>query len=131
MTLQEQLQADLKEAIANKDNFTRDILKVAVSELTRGKFKEINDEQVLAILRKMKADAITCGNLNELPVFSKYVPEMLSEAETTTIVEEIITANNITSVKEMGKIMGQLSKHPQSKQIDKKFANTLITSMLS
>ena len=55
---------------------------------------------------------------------------MLGEFETVAIVENIISNLNIVSKKEMGKIMGELSRHPQATQIDKKFASTVINKML-
>jgi len=130
MTLQEQLSADLKTAITNKDNETKEILKVVVSELTRGLSKEATDEKALSVIRGLKESAILCGNLDEVAVYDRYLPQMLSEEEVTIIVKNIIMTLNITSKKEMGKIMGELSKHPQATQIDKKFASTVINKML-
>ena len=130
MRLQEQLQADLKTAIANKDNETKEILKVVVSEFTRGLSKEVTDEKALSVIRGLKESAILCGKLNEVAVYDRYLPQMLSEEKVTAIVKGIIMDLNITSKREMGKIMGELSKHVQSTQIDKKFASTVINKML-
>ena len=130
MKLQEQLQADLKTAIANKDNETKEILKVVVSEFTRGLSKEVTDEKALSIIRGLKESAILCGKTDEITVYDKYLPQMLSEDEVTAIVNDIIRDLNITSKREIGRIMGMLSKHPQATQIDKKFASTIINKLL-
>lgn len=130
MTLQEQLQADLKTAIANKDNETKEILKVVVSELTRGLSKEVTDEKALSVIRGLKESAILCGKLEEVSVYDRYLPQMLSEEKVVAIVSDIIIELSATTKKDIGKIMGQLSKHPQATQIDKKFASTVINKLL-
>jgi uncharacterized protein YqeY len=130
MTLQEQLQADLKTAIANKDNETKEILKVVVSELTRGLSKEATDEKALSVIRGLKESAILCGKTDEIAVYDRYLPQMLSEEKVVAIVSDIIIELSVTTKKDIGKIMGQLSKHPQATQIDKKFASTVINKLL-
>jgi uncharacterized protein len=130
MKLQEQLQADLKAAIANKDNETKEILKVVVSEFTRGLSKEVTDEKALSVIRGLKESAILCGKTDEVAVYDRYLPQMLSEVEVKLIVENIIVWFDYKTKKDIGKIMGELSKHPQSTQIDKKFASTVINKML-
>jgi len=130
MTLQEQLSADLKTAIANKDNETKEILKVVVSELTRGLSKEVTDEKALSVIRGLKESAILCGKLEEVVVYDRYLPQMLSEEKVVAIVSDIIIELSATTKKDIGKIMGQLSKHPQATQIDKKFASTVINKLL-
>jgi len=130
MTLQEQLNADLKTAIANKDNETKEILKVVVSELTRGVSKEVTDEKALSVIRGLKESAIVCGKLNEMTVYDRYLPQMFSELDVEAIVIEILSTEKITSKKEMGKAMKAISQHPQSNQIDKKIASTIINKML-
>jgi len=130
MTLQEQLSADLKTAIANKDNETKEILKVVVSELTRGLSKEVTDEKALSVIRGLKESAILCGKLEEVSVYDRYLPQMLSEEKVVAIVSDIIIELSATTKKDIGKIMGQLSKHPQATQIDKKFASTVINKLL-
>jgi len=130
MKLQEQVQADLKTAIANKDKETKEILKVVVSEFTRGQSKEVTDEKALSVIRGLKESAILCGKLNEVSVYDKYLPQMLSEDEVTQIVKNIIVWFDYNTKKDIGKIMGELSRHPQATQIDKKFASTVINKLL-
>lgn len=130
MKLQEQLQADLKAAIANKDNETKEILKVVVSEFTRGLSKEVTDEKALSVIRGLKESAILCGKTDEIAVYDRYLPQMLSEDEVTKLVELIVASYGLTSKREIGKVMGYLASHPQSKQIDRKFASTVINKLL-
>lgn len=130
MKLQELLQADLKTAIANKDNETKEILKVVVSEFTRGQSKEVTDEKALSVIRGLKESAILCGKTDEIAVYDRYLPQMLGENEVTLIVENIIVWFDYKTKKDIGKIMGELSKHSQAAQIDKKFASTVINKLL-
>ena len=48
----------------------------------------------------------------ELDVLSEYLPKQLSEADTKKICEEIIKSSGASSIKDMGKVMGELKKKP-------------------
>ena len=52
MRLQEKVSADLKMAMKNKDRVRTDTVRVLIGEFQRQPEKELNDEQVAAIIRK-------------------------------------------------------------------------------
>jgi uncharacterized protein len=48
-------------------------------------------------------------------VIQEYLPAALSEAEITALVDEVITATGAATVKDMGKVMGQLKPRLQGR----------------
>ena len=123
MSLKEQLFADLKTAMKEKDTLKKDtvqLIRSGILQYEKDNKVELDDEGVLDIISKqLKSrrdslpDYIKSGRedliekLNkEIEILLGYLPEQLSEEEITKIVEEAIAATGAASVKEMGKVMG-------------------------
>jgi len=130
MTLQEKIIKDLKEAMLSKDNALRDFLRVVISEFNRVG-KELSDDVVKRELSKLRENAKIMGNDYELKVLRTYIPDKLSEDETRIIVSSIVSANNITSMKEMGKFMGILKLYPEASLIDNAIASSIFKELIS
>lgn len=122
MTIQERINDDLKEAIKNRDEQKKNFLRVVIAEFSRIKAddgsKNHSDEVITKELRKLEETAKFMGNEYELSVLSNYLPKRLTDDETKIIVDNIISANNITSMKEVGKFMGILKLYPEAKLVD-------------
>lgn len=142
MTTYEKIQSEIKSAMLNKDNVKRDCLRSIVSEIknqTINAGKEITEDIVLKCIQKsvkqhkdsiesFKAggrDDLAEKELEELKHIEVYLPKMLSEDETKTIIENILTNVEATK-KNMGIIMKQLPS-----DVDKKIASKLLAKMLS
>jgi uncharacterized protein YqeY len=83
---------------------------------------ELDDDQVTAVIDKMakqrresieqyeKAgrDDLADQEKFELDILKTYLPEQLDEAEIDAMIEAAVTATGASSIKDMGKIMGQL-----------------------
>jgi uncharacterized protein YqeY len=117
MTLQEQINDDLKHAITSRDERMKSYLRVVISEFNRVG-KVLDDKAVTKELRRLEESAKIMGNDYEIEVLSNYLPKKMTEDETKIIVESIIHANNITSMKEVGKFMGILKLSPESALLD-------------
>jgi uncharacterized protein YqeY len=65
----------------------------------------------------------------QLSVISKYLPEQMSEQEVRHIIREIIAETGATSVKDMGKVMGNAAKK-LSGRADNKTISTIVKEML-
>ncbi|MHA1171055.1 MAG: GatB/YqeY domain-containing protein, partial [Candidatus Heimdallarchaeota archaeon] len=91
----------------------------------------LQDDQVTAILKRMKKDAIIMGNLNEVEILNKYLPTILGETQIKTIVGGIIQKNGYSGMQNMGKVMGTLKTHPMSAQIDNKIASRITKDLLT
>lgn len=126
MTLQERINDDLGKAMRSFDPKLKDYLRVIIAEFSRIKAvdgsKNHSDEVILKELRKLEESAKIMSNEYELGVLSKYLPKKITEDETRIIVESIVHANNITSMKEVGKFMGILKLNPDASLFD----NTIV-----
>lgn len=146
--LEEKIVQDIMTAMKNKDEIKLSALrsvKTAIqNEKTNGSFHELTNTDVVKIIQKQikqrtEAEEIyRNANREELAnkeqderlVLETYVPKMLSENELKTIVEHLVIELNATSIKDMGKIMGELNKrYPGC--IDGKLASTLVRNKLS
>ena len=133
MSLKEQIDSKLNEALKAKDKNTYPTLRLVISAVKDAeianrskKQKEITDSDITAILKKMiKQRNESCevykkagrsellkNEKREIEIISTFLPKQLNEEETKKICQETAKAVGATSMKDMGKIMGALkSKH--------------------
>ena len=146
MSLKEQLFADLKTAMKEKDTLKKDtvqLIRSGILQFEKDNKVELDDEGVMEIITKqLKSrrdslpDYIKSGRedliekLNkEIEILLGYLPEQLSEDEIQKIVEEAIAATGAVSVKEMGKVMGIVN--PKLKgRADMKVVGALVKKLL-
>ena len=146
MSLKEQLFADLKTAMKEKDTLKKDtvqLIRSGILQYEKDNKVELDDEGVLDIISKqLKSrrdslpDYVKSGRedliekLNkEIEILLSYLPEQLSEDEIQKIVEEAIAATGAASVKEMGRVMGMVN--PKLKgRADMKVVGALVKKML-
>ena len=134
MSLQTQIREDMVAAMKLRDRDTVDLLRVVAGEFGREMKDvriELTDNQAISILKKMKENAIELGNLNEVEILDKYLPQMLGELQVKTIVGGIIQKNGYTEMRDMGKVMGTLKTHPMTAQIDGKIASQITKELLA
>ena len=109
MSLQEKIKADLVFAMRMKNEEVKSLLRVVVGEFPRvSKQKELNDEQVLGVIRKMSDNAKELGNQTEVDILSNYLPTMLESKQLETLITGIISKNGFSGMQDMGKVMGEL-----------------------
>ncbi|NOR36634.1 MAG: GatB/YqeY domain-containing protein [Woeseiaceae bacterium] len=125
MSLKDQITEDMKSAMKAGD---KDRLKVvrliraAIKQIEIDKRIELDDAAVLTVLDKMvkqRRDSIEQfqkGNRNDLAdielaeivVLEDYLPEQLSDEELDAIIDEAISATGAETIRDMGKVMGQI-----------------------
>lgn len=129
MTLEQQVQEDIKQAMKAKDtvamNATRAIKgQILLFKTSEGGSKEVTDGDILNMIRKLvkqRKEAaeqyaaagrqeLADNELAEAAVLEKYLPKQLSADEVKARVQEIIAQVGATSIKDMGKVMGVASK---------------------
>jgi hypothetical protein len=141
------LQAALKEAMLNKDNFRRDVVRLmqsAIKQVEIDTRKEVSNEDVVGILQKEvkkrresieEAKKVGRGDIvekesAEAAVIETFLPQQLSRDEIVVLVKEAIATSGATSIKEMGKVMGVLM--PKVKGIaDGTLVNQVVKEFLS
>lgn len=122
MSLKEKLIDDLKTAMRDKDKLSKDAITMIRADIKRKEVDErieVTDEQILDIISKQlkekkasiedfkkgnRQDLVDKTN-DEIQVLLRYLPEQLSEDDLRKIVVEAIKKENISSQKEIGKLM--------------------------
>lgn len=125
MSLKDKLMDDLKTSMKSKDKVRKDVvtmLRAAVKQREVDERVELDDQDIIEIISKQvkqKRDAIEDFKKgerddlvqlteNEVKILLEYLPEQLSEEELTELVKTAIAQVGATSMKDMGKIMGNL-----------------------
>jgi uncharacterized protein YqeY len=130
MKLQERIQSDLKQAMLDKNENKKSLLRVFIGEMNRIG-KDVSDEDILKILRKMKENAEMMKNNMEVSIINEYLPVTISYDQTKNIISDIISKNNFSGMKDMGKIIVELKKLPIINSIDLKMASQISKEILS
>jgi len=152
MTLREKINEQFNVALKSKNKTfisTFRLILAAIKERdianrSGGKKEEIKDPEIIKVLRKMKkqrqesADLYKKGGRQELleaeeaeiKIIDTFLPKQLSEEETKKICKEIVESLGASSIKDMGKIMGQL-KQKYSDSIDFSKVNIIVKGLLS
>ncbi|MCQ2192743.1 MAG: GatB/YqeY domain-containing protein [Paludibacteraceae bacterium] len=129
MALFEQVSKDIMQAMKDRDQVRltalRGIKKEFIEAKTaKGSDGEMSDEVGMKILQKMlkqrkeSAEIYTQNGraelaeneLAEAAVIEAYLPKPMSDEDLTAAIKAIIAETGVTSVKEMGKVMGIASK---------------------
>ena len=144
MTLEQQIQEDIKAAMKAKDSVAMNAVRAVLFKTAEGGSREVTDEDVLKMIRKLVKQRresaeqyvaagrkeLADNELAEAAVIEKYLPKQLSEAEVEAKVKEIIAALGATSLKEMGKVMGAANA-ALAGQADGKTISGIVRKLLS
>jgi len=147
MTLKDQLNADLKEAMKGGDRVRIDTLRMLRSAVKYGEIEagaEFDDQGILGVVAKQakqRRDAISefekAGRTDlveketaELKILEGYLPAQLSEAEIRDRVRAIIQKLNVTDAKGTGLVMKQAMAELKG-QADGKVVNQIVRELLS
>jgi uncharacterized protein len=137
MTLQETIKNDLVVAMKSKNVETTSLLRVVLGEfstvasrMTNNTDKVLSDDLASKEIRRMYENAKLMQNQFEMDTLDKYLPKMLSEDDIKNIVSKIISENNFSGVQNMGKVMMEIKKHPNSTMIDNKIASNIVKELL-
>lgn len=149
--LREELQKTLKEAMLSKDIDTVGAVRLIIAGMkekdvdARGKgLKEAGEADLLSMMQSMikqRNDSIkmyTEGHREdlaekerkEISVIERFLPKQMGEAETEAAIKAAIAATGAASMKDMGKVMGEL-KAKYAGQMDFGKANGVIKSLLN
>ena len=131
MSLQNKIEEKLNQSLKNKDKSLYPTLRLIVSGIkdvliaNRTKeVKEVSNQDIIGILKKMvKQRNESCEvykkagrtdlleiETKEIEIISSFLPKQLSEEDTKKLCEEVIKKIGANSIKDMGKVMGDLKK---------------------
>jgi uncharacterized protein YqeY len=152
MSLKQTIETEYKSALKAKDKtkistyrlILSSIKDLDISNRSGPDKKETDDEDIKKLLKKMvkqRAESIDIYKKNnrsdlleveqnEYNILTGFLPKQLSEEETKKICEEIISKLGASSIKDMGKVMGELKKI-HADEIDFSKAGPLIKELLN
>ena len=122
MTLIEELEADVKDAMRAGDTVRRDALRLILASLKSAEkdlLRPLSEEEELQVLQRERkkrieaAEAFRGGGREEqaakeeaeLAVLEEFMPEPLTEEELERILDDAIAENGATSMRDMGRVM--------------------------
>jgi hypothetical protein len=132
MSLKGRIQQDMKDAMRARDKprlATVRLILAAIKQIEVDERIELDDARVTAVLDKMakqrresisqfekaNRDDLVAQETGELVLIQKYLPEQLSEDELNALIEVALEQTGATSIKDMGKVMGQLKPRVQGR----------------
>jgi uncharacterized protein YqeY len=132
MSLKDRITDDVKDAMRARDKprlATLRLITAAIKQQEVDERIELDDTQLLSLLDKMckqrresisqfeKAarDDLIAQEVSELDIIKTYLPEQLGEAEIAALIDETMAATGAASIKDMGKVMGQLKPKLQGR----------------
>ena len=152
MSLRETIETEYKNALKSKDKtkistyrlILSSIKDLDISNRSGPDKKETDDEDIKKLFKKMvkqRAESIEIYKKNnrsdlleieqnEYDIISNYLPKQLSEEDTKKLCQEITKKLGASSIKDMGKVMGELKKQ-HADEIDFSKAGALIKQLLN
>ena len=152
MSLRDKIETDYKNALKSKDKNKISTYRLILSGIKdldinnrSGPDKKVTDENdIKKLLKKMikqRSESIEVykkSNRNDLleieqgevNVLSDYLPKQLGEDETKKLCSEIVEKTGASSIKDMGKVMGELKKN-HSDDIDFSIAGSILKEILN
>ena len=152
MSLRETIETEYKNALKSKDKtkistyrlILSSIKDLDISNRSGPDKKETDDEDIKKLFKKMvkqRAESIEIYKKNnrsdlleieqnEYDIISNYLPKQLSEEDTKKICEETISKLSASSIKDMGKVMGELKKN-YADDLDFAKAGALLKQLLN
>ena len=152
MSLKETIETEYKNALKSKDKTKISTYRLILSSIkdldilnrSGPNKKDTDDNDIKKLFKKMvkqRSESIEIYKKNnrsdlleieqgELDILSEYLPKQLSEADTEKICKEIIKNSGASSLKDMGKVMGELKKN-HADTIDFSKAGQIIKNLLN
>ena len=152
MSLKETIETEYKKALKSKDKTKISTYRLILSSIkdldilnrSGPNKKETDDDDIKKLFKKMvkqRAESIEIYKKNdrsdllqveqnEYDIISSFLPKQLSDDDTKKICEKIISKLGATSIKDMGKVMGELKKEYADK-IDFSKASSLLKQLLN
>jgi len=149
MALEQQIMAEMKDAMKSKNEgllrslraIKAEIIKAKTEPGAAGEIDEATEQKFLQKMMKQRRDSLeifekqgradlAVKEKEEMEVIERFLPKQLSEAEIKAAVAAIITQTAATSPADMGKVMGVASKQLAG-LADGKTISNLVKELLS
>ena len=115
MTIQQQIKKDLMAAMKAKDEDKKSTLRVVMGEFARAISKELSDDEVIKVLKKLiKSEKETLAQKGSeedsvfIQIIETYLPQMAAEDEIVAWVRDNV---DLAQFKSKMQAMGPIMKH--------------------
>jgi len=132
MSLKDRINQDMKQAMRAKDTSRLETIRMLRAAIQRKEVDdqvELDDDGVMAVIEKQikqsrdSIEQFKSGNREDLAdkeqvsvdILSEYLPEPLGDAELDELIQKAIDDTGAETMKDMGKVMGQLKPQPQGR----------------
>ncbi|MEC8911846.1 MAG: GatB/YqeY domain-containing protein [Chloroflexota bacterium] len=146
MLFKDRLNADLKDAMRNKDAIKRTVIRTLLSEIRNAEIsaqKDLQEGDIEGVMSKQaqqRKDSIEAfgeagrqdlvdKETAELNIISEYLPEQMTEVEIEGFIADIFKKVDATGPSDMGKVMGALMPLVKGRA-DGKVVNAMVTAKL-
>lgn len=148
MSLKDQINQDIKSAMKSKEMDKVQILRFLNSAIKNKEIEvrpnEITKTDIISVIKKtvkqLKESIEQYQNANrnelaekekkELEIIENYLPKSLSEEEINSLVDESIKKLNVSSIKDMGKVMKSIIQQTEG-TLDNKKLSDIVKSKLN
>ena len=152
MSLKSKIEIDYQNSVKSKDKSKISTYRLILSSIkdldianrSGPNKKETDDEDIKKLFKKMvkqRAESIEIYKKNnrsdlleveqnEYDILTSFLPKQLSEGDTKKICEDLISKLGASSIKDMGKVMGELKKK-HSDEVDFAKAGALLKELLN
>jgi uncharacterized protein YqeY len=147
MSMQDQLMADLKQALRDKDEARKSAIRMALAALKNARVEknaDLTDDEMRLVLSqevKLRRDAmaqfedagrddLVASESAELAILEAYLPRMLSEAEIVEMAREAIAETGASSPKQMGAVMRMMMERVTGRADGRKVSE-IVRTLLS
>jgi hypothetical protein len=149
MSLEQQIMAEMKEAMKSKNEgvlrglraIKAEIIKAKTEPGAGGEIDEATEQKFLQKMMKQRKDSLdiftqqgredlAAKEREEMEVIERFLPKQMSEDEIKEAVAKIISETGAASAADMGKVMGVASKQLAGKADGKTISN-IVKELLS
>ena len=150
MTIKEELALELKEALRATDRNRKDVIRAIETEVSRAKAEpgfegDVNDDLYRTVIAsyvkkmtKARQEYDEMGDRGaematklgfEIEYLSRWLPSVLDEAATRSLVYEAITDLSVDDLRQAGKVVGHIMKDHKG-EVDGALVNRLVRDAL-
>ena len=114
MNTKEKINKDIKQSLKESNKDKLNLLRVVKGEISRredGK-TELTEQEVISLLKKFKKNLEIVNDdksKQEITIINEYLPTQMNEGEIEKAIQTIIVTNNYSTMKDIGKIMGDFN----------------------
>ncbi len=147
MNIQDQLMADLKDALRNQDEAVKRTIRMALAALKNArveKMADLTEAEMIAVLQRQVRqcedaildyqkggrDDLVAEARAEIAILNRYLPQMMSREEIVRLAREVIVQVGADSPRQMGQVMRELMPRVQGRA-DGRLVNEVVRELLA